>query len=129
MGNAEYMGIDNLLPSTIAEPSGKSLSTLVTGSNEIMPAAKTGRKLRLVAFIILATSSAALRTADSHAIISEPNGTQPIDGTSNEQHSKQTCAALYRLDDVTEMNDEMREVGNARTEGDNTVTRGDNVRA
>ncbi len=38
-----------------------------------------------------------------------PNGPDPTDKARHEQHPKQTCALPYRLDDVTETNDDVLE--------------------
>ena len=72
-----------------------------------MPAAINGRRLLISAILLLAVSCAAVR-ADDDGVISPEDALGPADGTENEQTLKRPCAAFYRLDDVTEMNDEIR---------------------
>lgn len=73
-----------------------------------MSVVKGGQRHILAVFFVLAMSFASVRAIDSDAIVDAPNGNEPIDGTSHEEQPKQTCATFYRLDDVTQMNDEIR---------------------
>ncbi|KAL7969266.1 hypothetical protein HDV63DRAFT_378011 [Trichoderma sp. SZMC 28014] len=61
-----------------------------------MPVTKAGQRHILAVVLFLAITCAAVRAADGGAII------PAIDQT------KHTCATFYRLDDVTEMDDEIR---------------------
>lgn len=72
-----------------------------------MRAATNGQKYFFSALLFLAVSYAPVR-ADGGAIASPHDERGSIDGTRDEQPLKQTCATFYRLDDVTELNDEIR---------------------
>lgn len=73
-----------------------------------MPVAKGSHRHFFAALLIFAVSCAGVRATSGGVIVPGPEGPEPIDETSNEQHPKQTCAASYRLDDITELNDEIR---------------------
>jgi hypothetical protein len=75
--------------------------------------ALSGLKLSISALTTLAVSCVPV-LADGGAIASVSTSASihaewvPIDGTSNGQPPKQKCATYYRLDDVTELNDEIK---------------------
>lgn len=78
-----------------------------TDPQKTMRAATNGLRYFISALFILAVSCAAVR-AEGDGVASPHDGRAPIDGTSDEQPLKQTCKTFYRLDDVTELNDEIR---------------------
>lgn len=73
-----------------------------------MPVAKGGQRLVLAALFLLAISCSAVRAADGGVPIAAPDGHGPVERTSAEHGARQTCGAFYRLDDVTELNDEIK---------------------
>lgn len=72
-----------------------------------MRAATNGQKCLISALLILSVLCAPVH-ADGGAIASLHDEREPVDRTRDEQFPKQTCATFYRLDDVTELNDEIR---------------------
>lgn len=75
-----------------------------------MPATVGGWRHLLATLIFLATSCAALHAVavDGGDNVATPNGRRATDQPNNEQGVVHTCTVYYRLDDVTEMNDEIR---------------------
>ncbi|UNI13392.1 hypothetical protein JDV02_000140 [Purpureocillium takamizusanense] len=84
-----------------------------------MLAAKAGQSHFLAAVLILALSCAAVRAAGAVVVPAPDEVIKPIDETTNKQNPGQTCAAYYRIDDVTEINDEIRRCLIPREAGNN----------
>jgi hypothetical protein len=74
-----------------------------------MPLYEGSRKLRLVVLLIFVLLFATAQAASVDTVESGFDAHKPIERNSGEKYPERACTAFYRLDDVTEMTDEIRQ--------------------